>query len=46
MADVPGKLNFLIFITLKVNLNCHMWPVATILDSAVLGPQAPTVKRV
>lgn len=41
MAGVTGELNFLILITLTVNLNSHTWLLATILDSAVLNLNLP-----
>lgn len=41
MASVTGELNFLILITLNVNLNSHIWLVATVLDSAVLNFNLP-----
>lgn len=37
-AGVTGELNFLILITLNVNLNSHIcWLVATILDNVILN---------
>ena len=45
MVGVTGELNCLILITLNVNLNTHMWLVATVLDSAVLEPQSPQLEN-
>lgn len=41
VASVTGELNFLILIIFNVNLNSHIWLVATVLDSAVLKLNLP-----
>lgn len=41
VASVTGELNFLILIIFNVNLNSHIWLVATVLDCAVLKLNLP-----